>query len=145
PSHVWLALVDMAHSGELLRDLTASLQRAFLGLFLGTIAGVAIGLLTGRVAWWNAYWTPLIQLARPLPPVAIIPLVITWLGITETAKVFSIAFAVFFPVWINTHLGAMELPRTYLWTAASLRIGTLQTFWRIILPGALPFVVAGFR
>lgn len=145
PSHVWLALAEMAQSGELLHDFLASMQRAIFGLALGTLFGITIGLLTGRIAWLDAYWTPIIQLVRPLPPVAIIPLIITWLGIAEFSKVFSIAFAVFFPVWINAHLGASELPRTYLWTAESLRLGTFQTFWRIVFPGALPFLVAGFR
>jgi ABC-type nitrate/sulfonate/bicarbonate transport system permease component len=145
PSDVALALVDMARSGELARDFLVSMRRALLGLALGTVLGVIVGILTGRVAIIDGLVTPAVQLTRPLPPVAILPLLITWLGISEFSKVFSIAFAVFFPVWINTHLGAREVPRTYLWTARSLGLGHVATFVRVVLPASLPFIVAGFR
>lgn len=145
PSHVLTALIDMARAGELQRDVSASIWRAFLGLFAGTFSGVVVGILTGRIAVLNAYLSPIIQLVRPLPPVSIIPLIITWLGITEFSKVFSISFAVFFPVWINTHIGASGVPRTFLWTAASLRLGRFQTLWKVVFPSAMPLILAGFR
>lgn len=145
PTRVALAFLEMARSGELMRDVQASLWRAFVGLALGSLVGVFLGLVTGRIEKINNYLSPLIQLFRPLPPVAIIPLVIVWFGIGETSKLFSIAFAVFFPVWINTHVGAREIPRTFIWSAQTLRVSRLELFWKVIFPGALPFIVAGFR
>jgi ABC-type nitrate/sulfonate/bicarbonate transport system permease component len=82
---------------------------------------------------------------RPLPPVAIIPLVIVWLGIGELAKIFSIGFAVFFPVWLNTHAGARQVPQKYLWSAATLTSSRSRIFLRIVFPASLPFVTAGIR
>jgi ABC-type nitrate/sulfonate/bicarbonate transport system permease component len=145
PSQVASALLEMAKSGELVRDFWVSMRRALLGLAVGTLAGIAIGIITGRLPIADGLLTPCIQLARPLPPVAVLPLLITWLGITEFSKIFSIAFAVFFPVWMNSHLGAREIPKTYLWTAQSLGLGAGSTFLRVILPAALPFIAAGFR
>src|SRR5439155_10912565 len=82
---------------------------------------------------------------RPLPPLAIITLVIVWFGIGEISKVFSIAFAVFFPVWINTHLGAREVPKTFIWSARTLGVKGVSILWKVIFPAAIPFVVAGLR
>jgi len=145
PSRVVAAFVEMARSGELFRDIRASLWRAVIGFVFGSVVGIVVGLVTGRIEKLNNYLSPLIQLFRPLPPVAIIPLVIVWFGIGEVSKVFSIAFAVFFPVWINTHLGAREVPRTFIWSAETLGVKGFSVLWKIILPAALPFVVAGIR
>ncbi len=145
PSRVLVALFDMLSSGELLRDMGASYARLLVGLGGGAAVGILLGLLTGRVKAAADLLTPLVQLLRPLPPVAIIPLVIVWFGIGETAKVFSIGFAVFFPVWLNTHLGAQQVPRRLLWSASTLTRSRLKVFWKVIFPASLPFIVAGLR
>jgi ABC-type nitrate/sulfonate/bicarbonate transport system permease component len=145
PSRVSAAFLEMARSGELVRDLGASLWRAVIGFALGSAVGIAVGLITARIEPVNNYLGPLIQLFRPLPPVAIIPLVIVWFGIGEVSKVFSIAFAVFFPVWINTHLGAHEVPKTFLWSAQTLGVKGISLLRKVIFPAALPFIVAGMR
>lgn len=145
PTAVMAALVEMARRGELLHDIYSSLARAMAGFALGSIVGVATGLLTGRIQTLDAFLTPVLQLFRPLPPVAIIPLIIVWFGIGETSKVFSIAFAVFFPVWINTDQGARRVPRSFLWSARTLGCGYPQSLWRVILPAAVPFIVSGLR
>jgi ABC-type nitrate/sulfonate/bicarbonate transport system permease component len=145
PSKVLAALAEMALSGELLRDVKVSLGRAMAGLFVGSSTGIVIGMLTGRVERLNDFLSPVLELFRPLPPVAIIPLVIVWFGIGEPSKVFSIAFAVFFPVWVNVHTGAKRVPPAFLWSAATLKLGRIRTLLLVIFPSALPFVIAGFR
>ena len=145
PTHVVLSLVEMAASGELTRDFAVSTTRAIVGLGIGSFFGVWIGLLTGRCELMNYVITPLFQILRPLPPVAIIPLVIVWAGIGEASKIFSISFAVFFPVWINTHQGSSQIPMQYLWSAKSLDLGVVATVKKIIVPASLPFIVAGVR
>lgn len=145
PSKVVLALIEMIRSGEMLRDIQASYLRLLLGLCIGAVVGVLLGLLTGRIKVVADIVSPLVQVFRPLPPVAIIPLVIVWLGIGESAKIFSIAFAVFFPVWLNTHLGAQQIPQRLLWSASTLTTSQLKIFLRVIFPASLPFIVAGLR
>ncbi len=145
PTRVYLALVEMTRSGELARDISASLWRAIVGLVAGSVVGVAAGMVTGRSKVLNNYLSPLIQLFRPLPPVAIIPLIIVWFGIGEPSKVFAIAFALFFPVWVNTHAGAKSIPHTFMWSAATLGVSGLEAIRRVVLPAALPFIVTGLR
>lgn len=145
PSHVVRALTDMAKSGELARDAMASGKRAFLGILLGSITGVCVGMVTGRVKSVDYCISPIINLFRPLPPVALIPLVLVWFGIGEISKVVSISFAVFFPVWINTHLGSREIPKTFFWSAKTFRMNSMEVLRRIVFPGSLPFVIAGVR
>jgi ABC-type nitrate/sulfonate/bicarbonate transport system permease component len=145
PTKVLAAFGEMARSGELVRDIGASLWRAAVGFAIGSAAGILLGLISGRIEWVDNYLSPLIQLFRPLPPVAIIPLVIVWFGIGEVSKVFSISFAVFFPVWINAYVGSRDIPRTFLWSAQTLKVQGLPVLWKVIFPAALPFIAAGLR
>ena len=131
--------------GNLVRDLHSSLSRAGGGFILGSSAAILTGMVTGRIHWINKSLAPLIQLFRPVPPVALIPLVIVWFGIGEMSKVLSISYAVFFPVWINTHIGAQEIAKSFLWSARSLKVRGISILWKVIFPGALPFIIAGLR
>lgn len=145
PSKVAVALWGMVTAGTLFSDLRASLWRIVAGLFVGSAVGVFIGLLTGRIKSFANALSPIIQILRPLPPVAIIPLVIVWFGIDDGAKIFSIAFAVFFPVWINTHIGARQIPQAFLWGAKLLTTSSIKIFREVVFPAALPFIIAGIR
>lgn len=145
PSLIIVALGEWARTGELIRDVAASLWRVSLGFLVGGLAGVLTGLLTGRFSSVGKYLAPVIQVLRPLPPVAIIPLVIVWLGIGNTAKLFSIAFGVFFPVWVNTHMGASSVPMSYMRSAKLLCRSPLRRGLRVVLPSTLPYIVAGLR
>src|ERR1017187_10011917 len=145
PSKVFGALFSLTASGELITDALASYRRMIVGLSCGSAIGVLVGLFTGRVKKIADVLVPLVQIFRPLPPVAIIPLVIVWFGIGEVAKYFSIAFAVFFPVWLNTHLGAQQIPEKIMWCASTLTRSRLRTLRSVVFPAALPFIVAGLR
>lgn len=145
PSIVFSALIDWAVNGGLWDDVKASLWRMLTGFVLGGFIGITIGMLTARIKFLNLSLSPTIQLLRPLPPVAIIPLVIVWLGIGDTAKIFSISFAVFFPVWINTHLGATSVSKVYLWSAQILCKSKLKTMFKVFIPATLPAIISGLR
>lgn len=145
PSQVARAFIDLVQSGALLRDVAISVRRAFLGFVAGSVVGTALGLLTARVSLIRSLLNPLLQMARALPPVAIIPLVILWFGIGDVAKIWSISFAVLFPVWISTHTGAGRVPAVYLWAARSFGFTRGKELLRIVLPSSLPFIEAGLR
>jgi len=145
PSRVAVAFLDWWNSSELWRDFRASYGRMLLGFLGGGITGVGIGMLTGRSRLANAVLSPIVQALRPLPPVAIIPLVIVWFGIGDEAKIFSTAFAVFFPVWINTHLGASQIPVEYLWSARLLSASRVKVALTVLIPAALSPIIAGLR
>lgn len=145
PEDVFAALLGMARSGELLRDLGVSVWRGLMGLLIGAVVGVMMGTLTGRLRAVDDFLSPLFHVLRPLPPVAIIPLVILWWGVGDPSKIFSIAFAVFFPVWISAHLGAKGVPEAYVWVARSLGVSGFGLWLRVTLPASLPIVISGLR
>lgn len=145
PSKVIAALWEMLVSGTLMLDIKESLWRMLVGLGLGSFFGICVGLVTGRSEFISRVLNPLIQSLRPLPPVAIIPLIIVWFGIDNGAKIFSISFAVFFPVWIASYLGSKQISKTYIWSANLCRISKFNMFRKIIFPASLPFIVSGIR
>lgn len=145
PSAVLAALLEWARSGALLVDLSTSLWHAFLGYAIGALCGVIVGTLSGRSAWVNACISPILQVLRPIPPVAIIPLVILWVGIGDVAKVSSTAYAVFLPVWISTHTGTSTVPQLYIWGARTLGTSRVRELVEVVLPAALVNIAAGLR
>ena len=145
PSEILKALWSLIKSGTLIHDMFQSLWRWCFGLIIGSFIGLVIGLLTGRIPLWNYLLSPIIQLIRPLPPVALIPVMIVWFGIDNDAKIIAIALAVFFPMWVSTHIGAEQIPKAYIDSATFLTKSRLKLFTKVIFPATLPFSVAGFR
>lgn len=145
PSQVVQSLVDLISSGVLIVDIKTSLIRVIIGLVGAVVLGVAIGMATGRNNLIDHLLTPVINLLRPLPAVAIVPLVIVWFGIGDGAKIFTIAFAAFFPVWLNTHTGVERVAKVHLWSAQLLTHSKIKILASIIFPSALPFTIVGIR
>jgi len=145
PSVVFRTLLEMIRSGELLTDLFASLKRATIGFLIGAVVGIFLGFLTGWKKKFSNTVGQLIQLFRPIPPIAIIPLVILLMGIGETSKYFIIFWGVFFPMWLNTHVGVTRVEAKYIWAAKSLGATNGKIFYEIIFPAASPFIIAGAR
>jgi NitT/TauT family transport system permease protein len=135
----------MSASGELVHHLAVSLLRVGTGFLLGAAAGTAAGLLLGTSRLAAAAGNPLISLAYPIPKIALLPLLILWLGIGEAAKVAMIALGVFFPVAINSYAGVRDADPLMVKAALSLGAGRGQLLRKVLLPGALPVVLAGYR
>ena len=144
-----LSVVDaawtLAESGELWKHVQISAGRALLGLAVGGGLGLGLGLLTGSIRWAETLLDSTIQMVRNIPALALIPLVILWFGIDETAKLFLISVAVFFPIYINTFhgirnvdVGLIEMGRTY-------GLSQWGLYRQIILPGALSSILVGLR
>lgn len=145
PTRVFSEMFAMLASGLLLDDIAASVRRSLSGFVLGSLAGVLLGLVTGHIPWCRRLFEPIVQLFRPIPSIAFVPLATLWFGLGEAPKVFLIAYGAFFPVWLNTHVGVGTVDKNYLRAARCLGAGEHQIFSRIILPAALPFIVAGLR
>jgi sulfonate transport system permease protein len=144
-----LSVVDaawaLADSGELWKHVQISAARALLGLAVGGGLGLALGLFTDSIRWAETLLDSTIQMVRNIPALALIPLVILWFGIDETAKLFLISVAVFFPIYINTFhglrnvdVGLIEMGRTY-------GLSQWGLYRHIILPGALSSILVGLR
>lgn len=145
PAGIVGALVDLAASGDLARHLRASLERLVLGWSLGTAAGVLLGTAVGvwRVA--RTVGVPLVAALFPIPKIAMLPLFILWFGIGEPSKVATIALGTFFPTVIATYSGIDAVPRSLVRMAQSFDLGRGTIVFRVLLPGALPAILAGAR
>jgi ABC-type nitrate/sulfonate/bicarbonate transport system permease component len=145
PSIVGQELWRMVESGMLVEDMWASVKRSLAGFALGSTIAIVIGLLTGRIPFIRALLEPVIQLFRPIPSIAFVPLSLFWFGLGESSKVFLITYGVFFPVWLNTHVGVSTVDPVLIRAARSLGCEGRRLFTRVILPASIPFVVAGLR
>jgi NitT/TauT family transport system permease protein len=132
-------------SGELLHDAAASLWRVLLGFLCGAIPALPLGLAMGASPRVYVFFDPLIQLIRPIPPIAFIPLSILWFGLGNPPAVFLIALGAFFPVLMNTIAGVKSVDSIYLRAARNLGANQLTIFRRVMLPGAMPYILAGMR
>lgn len=145
PTEVAVALYHSARDGTLLMDVLMSTSRVIVGYSTGALAGITIGLLTGRYALVSNLLTPIFQLLRPIPPIAFVPIVVLWFGLTELGKYFLVFWGVFFTVWIATHLGVQKVDAMLLRAARSLGTSERNLLWHVILPGAVPYIFVGLR
>jgi NitT/TauT family transport system permease protein len=132
-------------SGEMLHDILGSMTRVVLGFAVGAGLALPLGLLMGASSAVNARLNVLVQLLRPIPPSAYSPLAILWFGLGNPPAIFLIAIGAFFPVLMNTIAGVRQVDAIYLRAARNLGAGPLTIFWRVILPAATPYILAGAR
>jgi ABC-type nitrate/sulfonate/bicarbonate transport system permease component len=135
----------MALGGDLWGDIASSLRRALSGYALGCLLGILVGLLTGRLRSAEVTIGAVVQVVRPVPAIAIVPFAALWFGLGESSKFFVVTFGVFFPVWLNTHLGMRAIHPHYIWVAQSVGATRLQTFFSVLLPAAAGYIIAGMR
>ncbi len=145
PSTVFATLGPMLLSGEILHNVGVSLRRAGTGFALALVLGVTAGLLTARVRWLDGLSEPLLHGMRSIPVIALVPVSVLWLGIGEAAKVALVTCGAFFPIWIATYIGVRDVHPVYLRSAACLGAGRLATLLWVVLPAALPLILAGLR
>lgn len=145
PTSILLTGWEMTTSGEIAVNLQASLQRIGWGFVVGGVAGILIGLFTGFSKLAEAVGNPLIYSLYPVPKIALLPLIILWLGIGEVSKISIISLGVFFPVVINTYSGVKNVDPLLIKVAVSYRTSQLNIIRKVILPAALPVIFAGLK
>lgn len=145
PLAVVKAGVELSASGELWRHIKVSAFRALSGFAIGGGLGLLLGLLTGSFRKLEIALDTSLQMIRNIPPLALIPLVILWFGIDESAKLFLIAFGVFFAVYINTFHGIRSVDPALIEMGRSYGLSGWRLYREIILPGALASILVGVR
>jgi sulfonate transport system permease protein len=133
----------LVQSGELIADVKVSAWRALAGFAIGGGIGLALGLLSGLSKIADIALDSTIQMIRNIPALAMIPLVILWLGIGESAKLFLVALGVFFPVYVNTYHGIRSVDADLVEMAKSYGVRGFALYRDVILPGALPSILVG--
>lgn len=145
PLAVLQAFWRLARSGELWQHVAISSGRALAGLALGGGLGLLLGLLTGSLRVAETLLDTSLQMLRNIPALALIPLVILWFGIDESAKLFLVAVGVFFPVYLNTFHGIRSVDEGLIEMARSYGLTGWALYRHVILPGALPSILVGLR
>ena len=145
PSAIVVAIWKLAASGALWQHVSWSIMRIGSGWIIGTIAGVLVGFAIGLSALARSVGITFISALFPIPKIALLPLLILWLGIGEEPKIATIALGVFFSTAISVYSGVDAVPRNLIRMAQSFNVPFHSIVRRVIWPGALPSVLAGFR
>lgn len=145
PSAIVREAVSLTMSGELPLAMLDSFRTLLLGFAIATALGISLGLLIGRYRLFEAAVDWLVNALYATPLVAIIPLVILWMGLGDAAKLFIVTLLAIFPILINTAAGVRNVPRTLIDVGNSFAASERQLFGKIIFPAALPYMMAGLR
>jgi NitT/TauT family transport system permease protein len=145
PAAVAAAAVEMVASGELWAYLWPSLIVLVVGLAVAAVTGIGIGLLLARFWIFEVAVGPYITFLYATPAVALVPIIVLWAGFQFTAKIIVLFLFAFFPIAINTHQGVKAVSPELLEVGRAFRCSERQLWANIILPAALPFIVAGLR
>jgi len=145
PSAVLLAGWNLALTGQLWNNIAVSFVRAMIGLAIGGLLGFVFGLTNGLSRNCERLTDTLLQMVRNVPHLALIPLVILWFGIDETARIFLVVLGVFFPIYINTLHGIRSIDPQLIEMGQTYGMSRSELFWQVILPGSLPSIFVGLR
>jgi ABC-type nitrate/sulfonate/bicarbonate transport system permease component len=145
PTAIARAIYQLAISGALWQHLSYSIMRIGLGWMLGTAAGIIVGFAIGLSALARSVGITFISALFPIPKIALLPLLILWLGIGEEPKIATIALGVFFSTAISVYSGVDNVPRNLIRMAQSFNVPFPTIVRKVIWPGALPSILAGFR
>lgn len=145
PSRIFSALIGRLQGASLGSDVEQTLEGWGAGLVIACVIAVPIGIPIGRSELLYRLVRGPVELLRPIPSVAFVPVVVLTLGSGLEAKVFLVAFAAFWPLLIHTIYGMRDLDPQLMETARSLGMGRAARLWRVAVPGALPYVATGLR
>jgi ABC-type nitrate/sulfonate/bicarbonate transport system permease component len=145
PSDIVSRYWEMVANGELAKHTIVTLWRVFAGFFLGSIPGIAVGLLMAMYRPVRIFFDPLIAALFPIPKIALMPLLLLAFGFGDASKIALVVTAVFFPVVVNTYVGAANIERIYWDVAKNYGASQSVIFRRIVFFGALPMIFAGLR
>ena len=145
PSAALKALVEPGVARSLLGHLAGTLGRFVGGYFLAAALAVAVGVVLGYSRFAYSVSEVIIELLRPMPSVAIIPVAILCLGIGDAMMIAVTVYAAAWPILLNTIDGVRNLDRTLIDTARTFGLGRLKILWQVALPAAAPYIATGLR
>ncbi len=145
PSKIWIASIDLWHTGLLQRAIGQSLAPFLMGLFLTIVIGIGIGIAIAQSRSLEYILDPFINALCAIPRIALVPLIILWAGLEFWGKVAIMTSTAVFPVIINTYSGIRDVRGSMLEIGRAYCATELQIFFKITLPAALPFIMAGVR
>jgi NitT/TauT family transport system permease protein len=138
---LWALLLD----GTMLSHTLATMYRVLLGLALAIVIGLPLGLLMGRFRAVEHFFLPLASALMPIPSLAWLPLFIVWFGLGNTVAILIVFYAALFPMLLNAWSGMRAINPLWLRAAGAMGADERVLFWKVIIPGASPFIIAGLR
>ncbi|MFD1505090.1 ABC transporter permease [Georgenia yuyongxinii] len=135
----------MIVDGELANHVGASLMRIIIGYANGCVWAIILGSAAGRIAAARGLIMPVMNLVRPISPVALVPLMIIWFGIGEMSKVVLVGYTAFITIFFNTMTGVASVPPTRIRAAQTLGASGFSVFRLVVFPSAIPYILAGMR
>lgn len=137
--------IDKIKDGTFWKHITVSFLRVLEGFVIAALSALVIGTVIGLSKYFERFTELVLQILKPIPPIAWIPLAILWFGIGEMSKLYIIFYGAFFPILLNTVDGIHNIDKRYLELARVYEVDKLRLVWRVILPGALPSILTGIR
>jgi NitT/TauT family transport system permease protein len=138
-------LLDMLADGSMLRHAAYTLSRMFAGFALAVAIGLPLGILMGRARAVESFFLPLVSALMPIPSLAWVPVFILWFGLGDTVAVLVVCYAAMFPMVLNAWSGVRSVNQLWLRAAGAMGAGETALFWKVMLPGTAPFIIAGLR
>lgn len=145
PWKVVLAYRELISSGQLWPALMTTLQTLAIGFAISAVVGLTLGVLTGRIPLLHSILNPYIEAIYATPRVVIIPLVILWFGVGDTGRLFLVFFGTFIPIMINTSVGIQNARQDLIEVGRAFGANERELVRHAILPGAVPYIIAGMR
>ena len=145
PLDVFLGVVELIRKGLLLKYIVASLFRVTVGFGLAVLLGIPLGLLLGWFQKLFFAFNPMIQVLRPISPIAWIPVAILWFGVDDRAPIFLIFLASLFPIMVSAMAAVQNIQPVYIRAARNFGLSQMDLFRQVIFPATLPQVLTGIR
>jgi len=145
PEKVLQTAIEFSLNGTLLTHIVASVLRVGEGFIIAFVLALVLGVGIGLSKKFEVFTDVTLQILKPIPPIAWIPLAILWFGIDEASKVFIIAVGAFFPILINTVDGIKNIDKRFIELSRVYEVRKRTIIAKVILPGALPFIMTGVR
>ena len=135
----------MMADGSMLRHAVATLARMLAGFTLAVGIGIPLGILMGRMRTVEGFFLPLVSALMPIPSLAWVPVFILWFGLGDTVAVLVVCYAALFPLVLNAWSGVRSVNPLWLRAAGAMGADETALFWKVMLPGAAPFIITGLR
>ncbi|MBV4419443.1 ABC transporter permease [Clostridium tyrobutyricum] len=145
PERIWNSFINLIKTGTLYKNIGMSILRVIEGFLLAAASGIVIGIFVGLSKHFDRITNIVIQVIRPIPPIAWIPLAILWFGIGENSKVYIIFLGAFFPIFTNVVEGIRQVDKKLVEVACVLEIPKKKLIGKVVIPSALPFIMSGIR
>lgn len=136
---------EIIKDGSLARNIASSIKRVIIAYGIASFSAIILGLIVGWSKIFEKMTDIIIQILKPIPPIAWIPLAILWFGIGEGSKLFIIAIGSFFPIFVNVVEGIRNIDSKYIEVASLFKISLFKLIFKVLLPGALPAIMTGLR